>query len=77
MEKLGYSWIHLDTQSYQTMATYLAPSNFQLSRGVRQGRHLSLLLYIINGQVLNLNIKLNGKIVGYPIPNQKEPVKLS
>ena len=73
MEKLGYSWIHLDTQSYQTMATYLAPSNFQL----RQGCHLSLLLYIINGQVVNLNIKLNGKIVGYPISNQKEPVKLS
>ena len=50
---------------------------FPLSRGVRQGCPLSLLLYIINGEVINLNIELNHKIVGYPIPNQKETLKLS
>ena len=50
---------------------------FSLSRGVRQGCPLSLLLYIINGEVINLNIKNNDKIVGYPIPNQKENTKLS
>ena len=38
---------------------------------------MSLLLYIINGEVINLNIKNNDKIVGYPIPNQKENTKLS
>ena len=38
---------------------------------------MSLLLYIINGEVINLNIKLNNNIVGYPIPNQKEALKLS
>ena len=37
---------------------------------------LSLLLYIINREVVNLNIKSNDKIVGYPTPNQKEDLKL-
>ena len=50
---------------------------FSLSRGVRQGCPLSLLLYVINGEVINLIIKNNDKIVGYPIPNQKETTKLS
>ena len=30
-----------------------------------------------NGEVINLNIKNNDKIVGYPIPNQKESIQLS
>ena len=30
---------------------------------------------IINGEVMNLNIKNNDKIVGYPIPSQKETTK--
>ena len=38
---------------------------------------MSLLLYIINGEVINLNVKNNDKIVGYPILNQKESTKLS
>ena len=38
---------------------------------------MSLLLYIINGEVINLNIKVNKKIVGYSIPNQKENLNLS
>ena len=52
-------------------------SPFPLTRGVRQGCPLSLLLYIINGEVINLNVKSNTKIVGYPIPNQKQYLKLS
>ena len=48
---------------------------FSLSRGVI--RQWCLFLYIINGEVINLNIKNNDKIVGYPIPNQKENTKLS
>ena len=32
----------------------------------------SLLLYLINGEVINLNIKSNDEIVPYPIPNQKD-----
>ena len=55
----------------------LLSSPFQLTRGVRQGCPLSLLLYKINGEVINLNIKANKKIVGYPIPNQKQSLKLS
>ena len=47
-----------------------------LSRGVRQGCPLSLLLYVIYGEVINLNIKSNKKIVGYPVPNQQEQLKL-
>ena len=38
---------------------------------------LSLFLFIKNGEVINLNIKNNDKIVEYPIPNQKENAKLS
>ena len=48
-----------------------------LSRGVRQGFPLSLLLYIKNGEAINLNIKTKHQIFGYPIPNQKETHKLS
>ena len=50
---------------------------FSLSRGVRQGCPLSLFLYIMNGEVINLNSKSNKKIVRYPIPKQKEQLKLS
>ena len=58
------------------MAFY--PILFQsLSRGLRQDCPLSYLLYLINGEVFNLNIKTNDKIVGYSIPNQKEGLKLS
>ena len=46
-------------------------SPFPLTRGVRQGCPLSLLLYIINNEIINPNIKANKKVVGYPIPNQK------
>ena len=48
-----------------------------LSGGVRLGCPLSLLPYPINGEVINLNIKNNDKIVRYPIPNQKGNTKLS
>ena len=79
MEKLGYSKIY---KIYKNTLSVISNNGFlsdpfPLPRGVRQGCPLSLLLYIINGEVINLNIKLNNNIVGYPIPNQKEALKLS
>ena len=38
---------------------------------------LYLLLHIINVEVIDLNIKTNKNIIGHPIPNQKEQLKLS
>ena len=84
MEKLGYSntfisfikKVYKNAQSVISNNGYLS-TPFSLSRGVRQECPLYLLLYIINGEVINLNIKSNEKIVGYPIPNQKEDLKLS
>ena len=84
MRKLGYSEIFIKfiKKLYQNTLSIISNNGFlstpfSLSRGVRQGCPLSLLLYIINGEVINLNIKNNDKIVGYPIPNQKENAKLS
>ena len=84
MQKLGYSeiFIKLFKKLYENTLSIISNNGFlstpfSLSRGVRQGYPLSLLLYIINGEVINLNIKNNDKIVGYPIPNQKENTKLS
>ena len=34
-------------------------------------------IIIINGEVINLNTKINSKIIGYPIPSQKGTHKLS
>ena len=84
MRKLGYPeiFIKLIKKLYQNTLSIISNNGFLsnpfcLSRGVRQGYPLSLFLYIINGEVINLNIKNNDKIVGYPIPNQKENTKLS
>ena len=84
MRKLGYSEIFIKfiKKLYQNTLSIISNNGFlstpfPLSRGVRQGCPLSLLLYIINGEVINLNIKNNDKIVEYPIPNQKENTKLS
>ena len=84
MQKLGYSEIFIKfvKKLYQNTLSLISNNGFlstplSLSRGVRQGCHLSPLLYIINEEVINLNIKNNDKIVGYPIPNQKENDKLS
>ena len=78
MQKLGYSeiFIKLFKKLYENTLSIISNNGFlstpfSLSRGVRQGYPLSLLLYIINGEVINLNIKNNDKIVGYPIPTQK------
>ena len=68
--------IHQNTESIISNNCFLSNS-FPLARGEEQGCPLSLLLYIINGEVINLNIKSNEQIVGYPIPNQKERLKLS
>ena len=84
MRKLGYSEIFIEfiKKLYQNTLSIISNNGFlstpfSLCRGVRQGCLLSLLLYIINGEVINLNIKNNDKIVGYAIPNQKENAKLS
>ena len=84
MEKIGYSntfisfikKIYKNTQSVISNNDYLS-APFSLLTGVRQRCPLSPLLYIINSEVINLNIKSNEEIVGYPIPNQKEDLKLS
>ena len=84
MRKLGCSEILIKSTKKLFQNTLSIISNkgflstpFSLSRGVREGYPLSLLLYIINGEVINLSIKNNDKIVGYPIPDQKENAKLS
>lgn len=77
VEKLGYSKIFINfiKKIYQNIKPIISNNGFlsnpfPLSRGVRQGSPLSLLLYIINAEVINLNIKANKRVVGYPIPNQ-------
>ena len=83
MEKLGYSKIFINfiKKTYHNTMSVIYNNGFSshtfvLSRGVRQGCSLSLLLYIINGEVINLNIKRNRKIIDYPIPNKKQTHKL-
>ena len=83
IRKLGCSevFIKFIKKLYQNTLSIISNNGFfstpfSLSRGVRQGCPLSLLLYVINGEVINLNVKNNDKIVGYPMPNQKEDTKL-
>lgn len=64
MEKLGYSkqFIHIidilyqDVQALVTNSSYLS-TPFNIDRGIRQGCRLSLLLYMINGELINVNTK--------------------
>ena len=84
MGKLGYSktFINFIKKIYQNTESMISNngflfSPFPLTRGVRKGCSLSLLLYIINNEIINLNIKANKKVVRYPIPNQKQSLKLS
>lgn len=85
MEKLGYTEVLINSvkkKIYKNIFSVISNNGFlsdpfSLSSGVQQGCPLSLLLYIINDEVINLNIKMNHKLVGYPIPNQKEALKLS
>lgn len=44
---------------------------FNVERGVRQGCPLSLLFYVIYGELINVNIKNNEKIQGIKIPIKK------
>ena len=83
MEKPGYSntFISFIKKIYKNIQLVISNNGylstpFSLSRRVGQGYPLPLLLYIINAEVINLNVKSN-KIVGYPIPNQIEDLKLS
>ena len=84
MAKLGYSnrFINFVKKIYQNTESMISnngflSSPFPLTRGVRQGCPLSLLLHIINSEVINLNAKSNPNILGYPAPNQKQPLTLS
>ena len=79
MQKLGYSEIFIKfiKKLYKNTLSVISNNGFlstpfSLSREVRQGCPLSFLLYIINGEEINLNIKNNNKIVEYPIPNEKK-----
>ena len=84
MAELGYSnrfinyvkKIDQNTESMISNNGFLS-CPFSLTRGVRQGCPSSLLLYIINREVISLNAKSNPKIVEYPAPNQKQPLTLS
>ena len=84
MEKRGYSKILIDfiKKIYQNTESVIPNNGFLgnpslLSRGVRKGCPMFILLYIINGVAISLSIKPNEKIVGYPMPNEKEKLKLS
>ena len=84
MKKLGYSntFINFIKKIYHNTESIIAnngflSSSFPLTRTVRQGCPLSLLLYIINSELINLNVKSNPEIVGYPTTNQKYPLTLS
>lgn len=84
MKILGYSdtFINFLKKIYETTQSIISnndyPSSpFLLSRRLWQGWPLSILLYIINSQVVNLNIKAKDRIVGYPISKQKESLKFS
>ena len=66
MDKLGYSktFINFVERIYKNTQSVISNNGFlstplPLSRGVRQGCPLSLLLYIVNGELINLNIKSN------------------
>lgn len=64
MEKLGYSKqfiqiidiLYQDVQALVTNSSYLS-TPFNIDRGIRQGCRLSLLLYMINGELINVNTK--------------------
>ena len=96
MAKLGYSntFINIVKKIYQNTESMISnngflSSLFPLTRGVRQGcpsslllyiinrEVISLILYIINREVISLNAKSNPKIVEYSAPNQTQPLTLS
>ena len=84
MEKLGLSKnfvkfieiLHKNNVSMITNNGFLS-ENIPMLRGLRQGCPLSLLLYVIQGEVTTLNINKDKNITGLIIPNQKEHLKLS
>ena len=48
-----------------------------LQRGLRQGCPLSLLLYVIQGELITININNNTSIKGIHIPNNTKQIKIS
>ena len=64
---------HTGVQSCVNVNGYLS-SFFSLSRGVRQGCPLSLLLYVLVSEVLAANIRANPRIVGLSLPGLPAPL---
>ena len=79
MEKQGYSKqfiqiiniLYQDTQALIINNGY-SSTPFKIERGVRQGCPLSLLLYTIYGELINVNIANNKNIQGVKTPNKTE-----
>ena len=55
----------------------LLSENFPMLRGLRQGCSLSLLLYVIQGELTTQNINKDQNIIGITIPNQTKKLKIS
>ena len=84
MEKMGFSplFINFLQTLYKQNISMIINNGFlspqvSLQRGLRQGRPLSLPLYVIQSQITTTNIKQEKTITGINIPNQKEQVKIS
>ena len=67
MGKLGYSktFINFIKKIYQNTESMISNNGFLSST------------FPLTNEIINLNIKANKKVVGYPIPNQKQSLKLS
>ena len=67
MGKLGYSktFINFMKKIYQNTESMISNNGFLSST------------FPLTNEIINLNIKANKKVAGYPIPNQKQSLKLS
>ena len=84
MEKMGFSplFINFLQTLYKQNISMITNNGFLspqvlLQRGLRQGRPLSLPLYVVQSQITTTNIKQDKTITGINISNQREQVKIS
>ena len=84
MEKLGISqtYINFIKTLYKDNTSIITNNGFlsepiSLSWGLRQGWPLSLLLYVLQGEIIATNINNNNSIIGLHIPNKTKQVKIS
>ena len=73
---IGDNFIHWVQQIYNTAVTQIQINGFlrepiHLKRGARQGDPLSFLLYILNIELLALQLRSNPNIVGFRINGEK------